>query len=141
MCKYKYTTFFTENKENYFEIYTYQISCQLSLHLLTSKTANQYLNTCRSIANRLCLHVSYISKLEFMNYLFANLVVAPLYVVHGTPVLIWWIITDTTDCKLYCHRSLQILKPVCYSNNLIIKICKLIYCFISNIWSMIYCIF
>ena len=54
----------TENKENYLEIYTNQVSCPLSLPklLISAKI------TCRSIANCLYLHDSYISKFELMNY-------------------------------------------------------------------------
>ena len=38
-----HTTYVTEIKEeNYLEIYIFQVSCPLSLPLLTSKTANQY---------------------------------------------------------------------------------------------------
>ena len=42
----------------------------------TSLTANQYQNTCHSTANCLYLHDNYISKFDFMNFLFANLVAA-----------------------------------------------------------------
>ena len=46
----------------------------------TSQNSNQYLNSGHSTANCLNLHDSYISKFEFMNYLFANLLVAWLYI-------------------------------------------------------------
>ena len=36
------TTYVTEIKEAYFEIYTIQVSCPLALPLLTSQSANQY---------------------------------------------------------------------------------------------------
>ena len=36
------TTYVTEIKEEYFEIYTKQVSCLLALPLLTSQFANQY---------------------------------------------------------------------------------------------------
>ena len=39
------------------------------------------------MTNCLYLHDSYISKLEFMNYLFANLLVAWLYV--KSPIISW----------------------------------------------------
>ena len=38
--------------------------------------ANQYLDICYYTANCLYLHVSCISKFEFVNFFFANLVVA-----------------------------------------------------------------
>ena len=71
------TKYVTENKEeNYLEIYIFQVSCPLSLPLFNIPTANQYQNSCHSIANCLYLQDSYISKFDFMNYLYANLVVA-----------------------------------------------------------------
>ena len=54
-------------RETVFEIYANQISCPLSVPLLNipnCKSESKYLSVC------------YISKLVFMNYLFANLVVA-----------------------------------------------------------------
>ena len=35
--QYVSTTYFSENKESYFEVYTYQVSCQLSLLLFFKK--------------------------------------------------------------------------------------------------------
>ena len=73
------TAYVTENKEeNYLEIYTCQVSCPLPLPLLNIPTRQTVLKTRGSTSNCLCLHDSYISKFEFMNYLFANLVVACL---------------------------------------------------------------
>ena len=48
----------------------------------TSKSAHQYynINTSHYMANYLYLHDSYITKFDFMNYTFAKLVVAWLYV-------------------------------------------------------------
>ena len=66
------TTYVTEIKETYFEIYAKQVS----LLFKTSQTANQYKNTCHFIANCLYLHDSYITKFDFMNYAFAKVVVA-----------------------------------------------------------------
>ena len=73
------TTYVTENKEeNYLEIYFLQVSCPLSLPLLNIPNCQSVLEflECLSTANCLYLHDSYISKFEFMNYLFANLLVA-----------------------------------------------------------------
>ena len=75
------TTYVTEIKEIYFEIYTKQVSCQLAFLFYTSQTANQYLNTCHYMANFLYLHDSYITKFDFMNYAFAKLVVAWGYLI------------------------------------------------------------
>ena len=63
---------FSENKENIFEIHTYQELCPLSLSLYkTSQPAIQYWNyTCHSLANCLYLHYSYTTKFDFMNYPF-----------------------------------------------------------------------
>ena len=57
------------------EIYIFQVSCPLSLHILSIQNCqiNQYLNSCHSTAFGLSLHDSYISKFEFMNFLFTNL--------------------------------------------------------------------
>ena len=69
----------TENKEgNYLEIDIFQVSCPLSLPLLNipnCQSVLKFLSPCCC----LYLHDSYISKFEFMNYLFANLLVAWLY--------------------------------------------------------------
>ena len=75
------TTYVTgKTKENYFEIYTYQVSCPLSLPLLNISNCHLVLKYLSLLsANCLCLHDGYISKFDFMNYLFANLVVAWLY--------------------------------------------------------------
>ena len=55
----------------------YHVHC---LYLFqTSQTANQYQNTCHYMANCLYLHDSYITKFDFVNYAFANLVAARLY--------------------------------------------------------------
>ena len=45
-------------------------------YYLTSQSANQDLNTCHFMAHSLNLHDSYITKFAFMNYAFADLVVA-----------------------------------------------------------------
>ena len=50
------------NKENSFEIYTYQELCPLPQPLKVSHAANQYYNTCHFMANCLYLHVNYITK-------------------------------------------------------------------------------
>ena len=70
------TTYNTEIKETYFEIYTEQVSCPLAFLFLTSQTANQYLNTCHCMANCLYIYDSCITKFDFMNYAFAKLVVS-----------------------------------------------------------------
>ena len=62
-------TYVTENKETYFEIYTYQESCPLVLSLLNISS--------------LYLHDSYNTKFDFMNCAFAKLVVACLYDDHS----------------------------------------------------------
>ena len=61
-------------EENYLEIYIFQVSCPLSLPLLIPN-CKSVLNSCHSAANSL-----YFSKFEFMNYLFANLLVVWLCV-------------------------------------------------------------
>ena len=66
------TTYVTEIKETYFEIYTKQVSCPLAFLFLTSQSAY----TCHYIANCLYLLDSYITKFDFMNYDFARLIVA-----------------------------------------------------------------
>ena len=69
----------TENKEeNYLEIYIFLVSCPLSLPLLN-------IRNCQLVLKFLSLYCklqldSYISKFEFMNYLFANLLVAWFYI-------------------------------------------------------------
>ena len=89
MCT--FPTYVTENtEENYLEIYVFQVSCPLSLHLLNIPNCQSVLNSCHFIANCLFLHDSYISKFEFMNFLFANLLVACLkYMSHAlfTPLV------------------------------------------------------
>ena len=71
------TTYVAENKEeNHLEIYIFQVSCPLSLPLLNIPNWQLVINPCHSIANCLYLHDSYISEFEFMNYLFAYLLVA-----------------------------------------------------------------
>ena len=73
------TTYVIENKEeNYSEFYIFQVSGTLSLRLLNVPNCQSVLNSRHSTANRLYLHDSYISKFEFMSYLFANLLVALL---------------------------------------------------------------
>ena len=70
------TTYVTENKEeNYLEIYIFQVSCPLSLPLLNIPNCQSVLKFL-SLLNCLYLHDSYISKFEFKNYLFANMLVA-----------------------------------------------------------------
>ena len=67
----------TENKEEkYLEIYIFQVSCPLSLPLLNIPNCQSVLNFLSLYCKLLYLHDSYISKLEFMNYLLANLLVA-----------------------------------------------------------------
>ena len=71
------TTYDTENKEeNYLEIYIFQVSCPLSLPLLNIPNCQSILKFCHSTANCLYYHDSFISKFEFMNCLFANLLAA-----------------------------------------------------------------
>ena len=74
------TAYVTESKEeNYLEIYDFQVSCPLSLpEHLNIPNCQSVLNSCHSTANCLYLRDSYISGLEFMSYLFANLLVACL---------------------------------------------------------------
>ena len=62
-----------------FKFIPIQVPCPLSLPLLNISTANQNENACHFTANCLCMHHSYSSKFEFMNYFFANLVVAWWY--------------------------------------------------------------
>ena len=75
------TTYVTENKEESFfwkfTLSKYHVHCFYLFY--TSQTANQYYNTCYYTTNCLYLDDSYISKFDFMNYLFANLLVARLY--------------------------------------------------------------
>ena len=73
------TTYATETKESYLEIYTYQVSCPLSQYLKHPKLSISIKIHVTLLQIVYILHDSYISKLEFMNYLFANLVVAWLY--------------------------------------------------------------
>ena len=74
----KPTTYVTENKEgNYLEIYIFQqVSCPLSLLLLYIPKRQSVLQCLSLYRKLLYLHDSYISKFQFMNYLFANLLVA-----------------------------------------------------------------
>ena len=67
----------TENKEeNYLENCIFQVSCPLPLPLLSIPNRQSvFNNSCYSTANCLYLHDSYISKFEFVNYLFADLLV------------------------------------------------------------------
>ena len=51
----------------------------MSIVLTSFKHPNQYFNTCHYMANCLYLHGSYITKLDFINYAFAKLVLAWLY--------------------------------------------------------------
>ena len=74
--KYVPTTYVTEIKEPYFEIYTKQVSCPLAFLFYTSQTANQYQHTCHYMAHCLYLHDSYIANFDFISYAFAKLVVA-----------------------------------------------------------------
>ena len=69
-------TYVTENKEdNYLEIYIFQVSCLLSLPLLNIQNCQSVLKFL-SLCCKLFMYDSFISKLESMNYLSANLVVA-----------------------------------------------------------------
>ena len=68
------TTYLTEIKETYFETYIYQESCPFPW----SQSANQYQNACHYMTN--CLHLHDIIKFDFMNYAFAQLVLAWLYI-------------------------------------------------------------
>ena len=81
-CLCESTTYVTENKENYLEIYSYQVSCPLSLPLLNIPNCQSVLKFLSLYCKLFILHDSYISKFEFMNYLFANLLVARLYLDH-----------------------------------------------------------
>ena len=68
------TTYLTENKETYFEIYTYQELYPLALHL-------KHLNLPISILKNMSLYSKlFIStrQLFFMNYAFAKLILARL---------------------------------------------------------------
>ena len=55
------------------------VPCPLSLPIVNISNCQSVLNTCHYTTNCLYLYDSYISKFEFMNYIFANLVVAWLY--------------------------------------------------------------
>ena len=67
MCT--YNIYAIENKEeNYLEIYIFQVSCPF--FFISFK--HPKLPISRSAANCTYLHDTYISKLEFINYLFAN---------------------------------------------------------------------
>ena len=73
------TTYVTEVKETYFEIYTKQVSCPLAFlfkHLKLPISIKLPV-TIRQIVN-IYLHDSYITKFDFMNYAFAKLVVAQI---------------------------------------------------------------
>ena len=70
------TTYVTEIKETYFEIYTKQVSCTLAF------SSFKHLKRLISIkipvtimANGLYLYDRYITKFDFMNYAFAKVVV------------------------------------------------------------------
>ena len=73
------TSYVTEIKETYFEIYTKQVSCLLAVSLLN-------ISNCQSVLKYLSLkitscsylHDSYITKFDFMNYAFAQLLLARL---------------------------------------------------------------
>ena len=75
------TTYVTEIKETCFEIYAKQVLCPLAFLFKHPKLpisikisiTNQYMASC------LYLLDSYITKFDFMNYAFANFVVAWLY--------------------------------------------------------------
>ena len=71
------TTYVTKIKETYFEIYTKQVACPLALPLLNISNCQLVL---KHLSNCLYLHDSCITKFDFMNYAFAKLVVAWLYV-------------------------------------------------------------
>ena len=78
MCTYNIKNYVTGNKDNYLDIYTCQVSCPLSLPLFNFPNCQSELKYLSLYCKLLDLHDSYISKFEFMNYLFANLVVASL---------------------------------------------------------------
>ena len=63
-------------RKPFLNLFTKQVLCPLAFLFWTFQTANQYLNTCHYMAEYLYLHDSYITKFDFMNYAFANLVVA-----------------------------------------------------------------
>ena len=65
------TTYVTEIKETYFEIYTKQVLCPLAFLSQHLKLSISF-----KIVNCLYLHDSYITKFDFVNYAFANLLVA-----------------------------------------------------------------
>ena len=62
-----FTTYVTENKENYLVIYTYQVSCPLSVPLFKLPNCQSVLKYHHSTANCLYLHDSYVAKLDLMN--------------------------------------------------------------------------
>ena len=73
------TTYVTDIKETYSEIYTKQVSCPLALPLLNISNCQSVLKYLSLyIANCLYLHDSYITKFDFMNYAFAKLLLARL---------------------------------------------------------------
>ena len=103
------TYYVTQNKENYLEMYTCQVSWPLSLPLLNIPNCQ----ISGSTANCLYLHDSYISKFEFMNYLFANLVVAWLYLIlknliMNTNIFVW----AHTELFLGYKPSISDFRPV-----------------------------
>ena len=65
------TTYVTEIKETYFEIYTKQVACPLNI-----ANCQSVLNTSNYMANCLYLPDSYITKFDFMNYDFVKPVIA-----------------------------------------------------------------
>ena len=73
------TTYITENKETYFEIYTYQESCPLALLLSNISSCQSVLKYLSQYGICLYLHDSSITKFYIKNYAFAKLVLAWLY--------------------------------------------------------------
>ena len=69
------TTYVTEIKKTYFEIYTKQVSCTLPSSFKHLKLPISIKIPVTIIANCLYLHERYITKFDFMNFAFAKVVV------------------------------------------------------------------
>ena len=77
------TTYGTEIKETYFEIYTKQVSCPLAFLFKNLKLPISF-----KIPVTIYLHDSCITKFDFMKYAFAKLLLAPLYLFKMVSVLV-----------------------------------------------------
>ena len=115
------TTYVTEIKETYFEIYTKQVPCPLAppfLNISNCLSVLKYLSL--YIANYLYLHDSYITKFDFMNYAFAKLVVAWLYQNFCCQLWIFFLKSrfsnnSSKDSTIMCKQVRSISGPMFHS--------------------------